>query len=328
MERTGKYDPRTHGVSYSMLSDFMSGRQKARYRIQGIKSKAPAFALTFGSVAHEVLDVAYNEIARGVITTVPDRDHIMGWIAMAEKTWNKANPGASTKALQFLELSLLYAEAVFPHYFEFYADTIFKMEWDESLTEKFHRFPFKIAGYETIPILVKMDSAYWKTAILKKTKKKVSRLWLFETKTSSRIDEANIVDLLPSSLQQNIYMLALHDVVGTKPKGATRNVIRRPGQRRGQKETLKDFGVRIEADIKKRPEHYFKRFSLLSDDYELELCRSDLQGVLVDFLKWFDGKSIHYRNTNECDGKYGRCQYTEGCLMGNWGAFNKEPEDG
>jgi hypothetical protein len=322
------YDPLKHGVSYSMLSDFMECRQKSRFRATGVKTKGVPLPLVYGTIVHEILDLAHTGIAAGEITKIPGRKRVEFWCRKAEEIWIKQNPHASTKSLSNLELSLALAEAVMPAYFRFHRKTLFKMKWDDTLTEKFHKFKFKIAGYTEVPILVKMDSAFWQPTRNRKTRKLTDRLWLFETKTGARIDEAEIVDLLPMSLQQNIYLIALHRVTGKKPRGAVRNFVRRPGLYRRKDEPLVKYKDRVVEDVEKRPEHYFKRFRLLADGTELEKCKGDLQGVLVEFIKWWEGKTIHYRSTNACKGQYGFCTYWPICAQNDWSTFTGGPEDG
>jgi len=320
------YNPLKHGVSYSMLADFQECRQRARFRATGVKLKTIPLPLVFGTVVHEILDLAHTGIAEGEITKVPGVKRVEFWTKKAEDVWIKQNPHASAKSLQNLELSLAYAEAVMPSYFKFHRKTLFKMRWDDSLTEQFHKFPFRIAGYTEVPILVKMDAAFWRSTRSIKTKKAFKRLWLFETKTGSRIDEAEIVDLLPMSLQQNIYLIALERITGKKPRGVVRNFVRRPGLYRRKDEKLVSFKKRIIEDVEKRPEFYFKRFQLLASDEELEKCKSDLQGALLAFIAWWEGKTVHYRSTNACKGQYGFCNYHPICARDDWTGFIGGPK--
>jgi hypothetical protein len=260
----------------------------------------------------------------GNITKLPARKRIIRYVKWAEEVWLKQNPRASKKALEILQLSCALAEGLLPVYFRYWKKSLFEMKWDDGLTEVFHKMPFQVTGHDNVPINTKMDSAYW-VRQKRRNKKFVRKLWLFETKTSSRINEDDLIETLPIGLQHAIYMMALQHIYGKMPRGVLYNYIRRPQIYRRKEEEIQDYVKRCVADAKKRPDFYFLRLEMVTDKDEVEEARGEVQGIINEFLKWIDGKVIHYRSTNSCIGRYGRCPYLPICANDDWTFFTGGP---
>jgi hypothetical protein len=334
MKKNEPYDPRKHGISYSKISDWLECRQKARFQVDGVKPIAPSYPLTFGTVIAEIQSHAHRGIATGKITKVPGKKRIRRYTKYAEEAWLKENPKASQKALEYLELSCALAEVIMPEYFKYWRDNLFTMEWDDKLTERFHKIPLKVSGYDEVFLNQKMDSAYWLKKKIrnrkKGTTKTVRRLWLFENKTSSKIVEQDLVDTLPIGLQHGMYMIGLEYLYGKLPRGVLYNYIRRPGTYRRKDEPVNEYAERCLEDIKKRPEFYFIRLEMVTDKDEVNKVREELQGIIIDYLRWLDqikkypnGALAHYRTTGACMGRYGRCSYLAICSQNDYTFYTK-----
>jgi hypothetical protein len=76
----------------------------------------------------------------------------------------------------------------------------------------------------------KMDGLYKKNGI-----------WLFETKSKSRIDEGTIVDALPLDFQNKFYLSVARKLHKIQPSGVKYNIIRRTQMEQRKNETAKKF---------------------------------------------------------------------------------------
>lgn len=298
------YDPRTHGVSFSMLEDFMNCRQMATYRAEGIQSRAPSMPLTFGTIVHDVMAQGHIAMTKGKKLKIKE------YVKISEALWRKNTPRASVDAVQIMEQALLFAEVVMPLYFEYWADFYRKVKWLQ--VEDFGRVEL-VVGDSKIPFNFKMDGVY-------STGKTI---WLHEQKTHSRWDEAALMDRLPFSLQIVAYLIALREYSNRYAAGVNYSIIRRPNLRQGNVETLPAFGERIKADIRSRPDFYFVKFEVGIDQKEQVRAGEYLYGLIKDFLDWHDGKVPTYRNTSQCENKYGRCTYLPICARGDMNGFTK-----
>jgi len=154
-------------------------------------------------------------------------------------------------------------------------------------------------------------------------------LWLFETKTKSRLGEhgeSNLVDILPHELQTNLYLGAMVGMYGRVPGGLVLNIIRRPNFKQKKNEGPVAFAKRVEADVKKRPEYYFIRIRMTIDKNDLQRMQNEHAQLVQDFVNWSQGKGFHYRNSGECENKYGTCEYLKICANGDYvGMYQREP---
>jgi hypothetical protein len=317
------YDPRKHGISYSTISDFLECRQRARFRADRVQSKIPSYPLTFGIIGHHVLKTAHVGIATGEITKIPGRKRVAKWVQLAETEWKKQNREASPKSLETLDLACAIAEITMPEYFKYWKKSLFEMAWDDKLTERMHKVPFQVSGYTEIVLNVVMDSSYYLRRI--KNGKRFRSLWLFETKTSSRIVEGDLIDTIPIGLQHSIYMIAIEHLYGRLPRGVLYNFIRRSSVHRRKEEPSREYAERVLEHIQKDPSHYFIRIEMVTDRDEVAKARGELQGIINEYIKWYEGKVIPYRSTNACINKYGRCPYLPICSNDDYTFFTGGP---
>jgi len=338
MHKREPYDPRKHGISYSKISDWLGCRQKAAFAAQGVVPVSPSYPLTFGTIVAEVQQHVHRGIGEGKITKLPGPKRIKRYVSMAEKQWQKENPKAGQKALEYLDTSCALAEVIMPEYFKYWKKNLFEMKWDSTLTERFHKIPVKVSGHIEVNINAKMDSAYWlyrKVRSKKDRRKFVKKksLWLFENKTSSQIVVDKLVETIPIGLQHGMYMIALEHLFGKLPKGVLYNYIRRPGTYRRKEEPSGEYAQRCLTDIKKRPEFYFIRIEMVTDKDEVTRVKGELQGIILEYLKWLDGMRehsvgslTHYRNTGECNGKFGLCPFLPICSRNDYTFFSGGPK--
>ena len=139
---------------------------------------------------------------------------------------------------------------------------------------------------------------------------KRKRLWLFETKTKSRIDEETLQDMILQDVQIMLSLWIIKNVLDRIPSGVLYNVIRRPGQKLLKDEPLKSFFGRVEKDVSspKRYDHYFKRWEFAIYWNEVEQWKKDfLDPVMMEIRMWFEGTLPTYVNPYSLVNQYGKC---------------------
>ena len=180
-----------------------------------------------------------------------------------------------------------------------------KRKW--MAVESNFKIPFELPSGTTTYLNGKIDGAFLSG----------KKIWLFETKNLGRIDESNIVEMLPFNFQLNLYMYALSQVSDHSIGGALYNITRRPGQRQGATEPNFRFLGRIAEDIAKRPDHYFMRFEVPTDRGHIDNWSFQvLEPILLDMERWWNsikGGSTWedtmntYPNPSALVSEYGRC---------------------
>ncbi len=309
-----KYSLEKDGITQGLLSTWQACRQKAKWYLEGWSLRSTSMGLTYGEVGHEVLEMAYEDIRTKHLKTIPSVQQIKTYISKVEKLWIADHPRCNAKSLEFLELSLLIAEATLPLYFEYWEKDLKEMHWEE-LEHEF-KVPYELSLEITyhFPIRGKMDGIFYS---------RDSKLWLFESKFKSRIEEGDLVDTLSFEFQVSLYLWALWKTKKIVPAGVLYNIVRRIGLRQGIKEGIIQFAKRCVEDIKSRPEFYFIRLEVNVTKKELEIFDLELKDMLTDFIKWWKGLSGHYKNTGLCIDKYGSCSYLPLCSGQRFNLYSK-----
>jgi len=304
------YDPYRDGVTQSLLSMWLECRQKALYCLQGYTPKGVSASMTQGTVGHGVLQFVYEAMSQGKLKGPPNAAYVSKVIDKVEKIWKAENPRASRQALQDLELAGLHAMHLLPIYFDYWKDDFKKLVW-LSLEMDF-KVPLPVKNGKIVPVRGKMDGVF-----------KRSGVWLFETKFKGMINEGNILDTLSLDLQVNLYLWALYTLHGIQPSGVLYNVVRRPGLSQGKKETFAKFCTRLAKDINNRPDWYFYRFEVSTDKDDMRKWTAEFEPMMEEFLAWWEGLSGHYRTSNACVSKYGRCWGLSPCAENNFHNLTK-----
>jgi len=297
------YDPYRDGVTQGLLNNFATCRQKARWFLEGWTSRYFAHT-TYGSVVHAVFDEVYNGVQNGTIKECPTRQQVSKILVKIEDAWKKENPRADARSIESMEMALLFSTEIIPPYFRFWESDISGVKWLG--VEDTFKFPLKLANGRVVFVRGRRDGQYL-------TGKKGEDLYLFETKTKSRIVEGDIVDVIPLDLQVRLYCYSLLVEYGKFPKGCTYNIIRKPGLKLKKGESIQEFSRRCAQDIEERPDHYFMRFNVTFTQKEIREVEEHLRAMVTDFVNWWEGKSPHYHNSASCETKYGACDYLRLC---------------
>jgi len=300
------YNLEKDGVTQGCLSTFQACREKARLYLDGWSAKVESSALVYGTIGHAVLEDIYSQ----KLGRIPTKQDVIKSVRKIEKVWWKEHKSPDPRTAQDLELALLVAEATLPDYFNFWKKDFSRLKW--VMVEGSFNEPIKLDDGTVVPVRGKIDGAF-----------KSPNLWLFETKFKSMINEDDLVDTLPLDKQINVYLWALARKFKTTPAGVLYNIVRRTSLRQSKGESLLQFSKRIAEDIKARPTFYFIRLEISISKKEIETFEQELKGMVQDFADWTRGKVPHYKCSEMCVTKYGKCNYLPICSSGSTAGFTK-----
>lgn len=302
-----KYNPYNDGVSQGLLATFMRCRQEAKNFLLGLEQLRASSPMQFGSIAHRVLELVYLEHK-----TAPSRKEVLRTLNKVIREFQKEEGRRlSPEGLENLETNAAILEAVLPEYFKFYKAEFGASKWLE--LEQVFKVESPIVG---VPLVGRIDGAFMQR----------KELWLFESKTKGRIEEESLTDSLAFDFQTNLYQYILGKKYNKVPTGVLYNIIRRPGQRLKQKESLKQFTSRILEEITAQPDHYFLRYEIISPSTESSRFQQELHDVLKEFIDWWEGKLPTYRNTSSCIQRYGPCRFLPLCASGDKTMYRNREE--
>jgi len=116
-----------------------------------------------------------------------------------------------------------------------------------------------------------------------------NKLGIFETKTKSRIDEADIRDGLKADMQTMIYLFATYLDSKEFPETVLYNVIRRSTMYQRKDESIKSFIDRIKHDMSIRPDYYFMRWEVTVTKEDItSFVKKTLDPILIQFVSWYN----------------------------------------
>lgn len=315
------------GVTQSFISGWLTCREKARLdMVNGLRQVRGADAFSYGTLTHEALEVLY---APGRQPTGPEMDAAMK-TALANVL--KENPRATADTLNKVTEQAKVVRVVVEAYFKFWHKDFKEIAW--VAREKEFKHAYKLPSGRMTFVRGKRDGDF-------RAGKTAPRLFLFETKTKSRLDEDNLMDWLPLDLQTNLYFWAMKQDYGETPAGVKYNVLRKPGLRQGVSETFDAFLKRIVKDVAKEPEKYFHRYDVAVLAEEIGAWEIGFAEVMRDIEAWWNGIALtfkvptslpvvapsggHYMNPTACIGKYGACEFLKLCGRGEkTGLFQRE----
>jgi hypothetical protein len=307
------------GVTQSLLAKWLQCPERARLAyIEGFSSIYLSKHLEFGSLVHEVLDRIYTSWLLGKQADSPIDLQVYvknGLTIQKSKDQERINSLGiqSQDAVDMLEENYAIAEPTLSEYFAHWQSDWGRFEW-VGLEEKFN-MPFE-TPFSDKPIYLrgKFDGIM----------RLGGKLWLFETKTKSRIEEEDIVDKLGFDLQVCMYLYALEKIYGERPKGVIYNIMRRSSVRRDKDMSLIAYSNKIREDIKKRREFYFMRYECSMTDDDREKWLKNFNGMMQAFIAWTKGEN-QFQNHMSCSGQFGRCEFLNICGKSDVTFYKKRP---
>ena len=293
------------GVSQSFIASYLTCREQTRLKyIELWQSKTISLPLEFGNCFHWMLKNIYTPKKVSMNPAA-----IKALMAKYKNFWKKHNPIPSKKQLEKQEIVYGMCTQVLPEYvkrwdgdwknkYTYGANTVKPKKW--LALENRYEIPYTYPDGKKTFLLAVFDGCFYD---------KRKRLWLFETKTKSRIDEETLQDMILQDVQIMLSLWIIKNVLDRIPSGVLYNVIRRPGQKLLKDENLKSFLGRIKKDVSnpKRYDHYFKRWEFAINWNEVKQWKKDfLDPVMMEIRMWYEGKLTTYINPYSLVNQYGR----------------------
>lgn len=297
-----------HGVTQGCLGAFLTCPElcKLKYR-QGWGRIKGSDALQFGSMVHSVLERTYN-------TGTPTPETAAPIVKKVEQETLDATGGLLPDSdRESLETTFSQLEAVVPEYFRYYSQDANVNWW---ALEHVFEVPFKFSDGREVMVRGKIDG-------LAEIGRK---LWIFETKTKGCIEESNIMELLPTDLQVNLYTWAARNSFEREVAGVIYNIIRRPRLRQGAKESARDFRNRLIEDVETRPGFYFHRFECCVLEQDYQAWQQNFRSQMDILRGWFEAEIPHYRNSTSCQTRYGLCEFLPVCSRSDFNGLVQREE--
>lgn len=278
-EQPPLWDLYRDGVTQSVLTSFLTCPEKCRLGlIEGLTPLRVSGALAFGNLFHEMLDLVYSAEREGapydvkaLLAGIEERDRAVLLEAATDEY-----------SMEDFEENIGMAEPLLAEYFKQWGSDFSQYQW-ESLEEVFEAKwsdAFACPGDPTFgpPIFVrgKFDGIF----------RMHGKLWLFETKTKSRIEDSHIADSLSYNFQVMVYLWAAKQVYGERVHGVVYNLVRRPQLRRGKGQSVFQFCDRVALDIQERPEFYFTRLNCTVPESDQKEFEKRFDAIMTRFLAW------------------------------------------
>lgn len=297
------------GVSQTRLSEFIHCPQAALYTFQGWHSPTTKESLAFGGLVHDLNEGLYKRVRAGGPLASGDPDLVRKYIASATRAWRKRTTGWSSPAeAQTVELCIAKANAVYPGYCAKWSKDFDPTRWRELEGE----FDVSWRGFRLkgrIDGVIVIDD----------------ELWILESKTTGRID-GSLDDALTFDFQTLFYVTAAEVALEQPVAGAIYNVIRRPGHKLKQGESLPRYTARVAAEVEKDPDRFFKRFELTFSLKRRERFEQELSWKLLAFGEWCkSGGALTWKDERACRGRW-NCDWLDACSSGSMAGYREEGE--
>lgn len=356
------------GITYSALSTFLECREQFRLGyVEGWSPKESSDAIEFGSIFHNFCE--HFDFQQPHSSAVEQIDKCITNLLKTRRSNHKTVSNEYSHLLQLAKTTFLgYIKAQPNDHLQWIAReenfscpiTVPRRHWIRQVGT--HREVVSLqnnggagdrdTGYRTINLRGKRDGIFVYP-------ERPNELWVFETKTKSRIDEEGLLASLGFNMQAMLYayvtreqykskvvqdnrtpkqggVLPRGEIVPAVVKGILYNVIRRPGQKLKVGEPLAAFFGRVAAEIEKDPDHYFKRQVITLQPNDLDdWATTVLFPILNQLLDWWESVSatpstpfnpqsdLHYFNPNALFNTYGRCHLFNLITSGNKFMYKK-----
>jgi len=288
--------PDPEGITQSLIQSFLKCRRSFLYQMNKWASEGKRTNFANGSITHDTLDKVYTFYKkRGKL---PSEKLIKKWLSKYDKENPNWLPTGNTDAERYKAVCfVMVTEYVKYHKADFKRGRIAGIEQVFDIKWRGYRF----RGKKDLTFNIKQ------------------RRWIMETKTSGRIQEDILMLKLAFDFQNLFYVNAEEVEHKVKVAGVLYNIIRNPGLKFTDA-SLTKYCERLRKDVKKRPEHYFKRFEIPYTNIDKknfkeelhEICK-DIEGLLYCPVKQTLCKA--YKNTRSCTGMF-PCSFIKACASG------------
>lgn len=296
------YDPLQDGITQSLLCQFLRCRRAFVLSILGWQSIEKKLTHANGTITHDILDKCYTYYVAH--NALPNKVQIKKWIDSYDTDHPDWMPG---KQMDLIGKYKMVCYTMIIEYLNFYNS-------QGEFTKR------KVLGAEDIFDLQYKGMRLRGKKDLRYLLIKANENWILETKTMARIIETDIISRLQMDPQCLLYTIAEELEFGYKCSGVCYNIIRNPGHKVGASESLQQYCNRLKAEIRKDPNHFFKRFYVpftAKDKMEFKL---ELMHKVNEMKKITDGHSYPYKNETACVNNF-NCHYLPACSSGNLNGY-------
>lgn len=291
------------GVTQGFINSFLECREQTRLKfVEGWTTNVVSQALMDGHMGHAVLGWAYEEtMLKGAPSGIPDRRWLTQALNTFETEWIATHSNLRSDDYDVLYRAQHMLMAILPSYFEHWKEDFSdKTQWESTEAT----FSVGLRAGPLKQTVVPMRGRY--DGVLRRGSAR--RLWLFETKFKSTIDEDEIVDILPLDTQCMLYLWSLRLTHGEMPQGVIYNVVRRPQLRQKKHESVEQLFARIRKEAETNPDKYFMRLEMeITEEELLTWKRKFLVPVVNEIHRWArHAPGSHYMTPAALRSRYGR----------------------
>jgi hypothetical protein len=279
------------GITQSMLGEFQTCRKRFLFKINRWQWAGINWNVQFGNVCHDVLEKIYQ------CDKVPSAKKIRPWVDDYLAKWETEHPEVNGNEM---ERHGIVAIVVLEEYL-----TRYLKDWtDKKILGAEQEFSVFFNG---VRLRGKKDITYL-------TKAKVRGIG--DHKTKGRIEEESLMLLLTFDLQNLFYILCEELSDKVKVGEFLYNVIRNTELKPSAGESWSAFSQRLRKEIRKKPDHFFKRYRVPYREEDKAVFRQELQWKIDDVKAFLRGELKPYKNERACVQGFMKCEFLRACSSG------------
>jgi hypothetical protein len=290
----------TTGITQSRIACFMKCPVCFLYACNRYRSKF-ASQYNYGNIIHDVLDKTYDMYRQH--KQLPLSQDIKDWVG------EYVNDHKEELGNDWNEIGrdMVCSEIVIPEYLRYYkSDFDQKIVFTECYVEGyFYDFLLKAK----VDLGLQFNDGF---------------VFTMDHKTSSRIVETTLIKVLSLIIQHPFYGLIIDLSKAFTVGGSYHNIIRNPKSE--FKGDWKEFASSLQKEIRRKPDHYFKRIRLAYSDQDKRLFQRELSIILGKINDTLHNPNELYRNTCSCDGKF-TCEYLTACSSESLTSYKQVEHD-
>lgn len=281
------------GITQSLITSYLKCRREFLFKLNRWTNAKKAKSYAFGSIAHETLDKVYTYYMEH--KKLPGLTLIKEWV----NTYDKGRPNwLPLSKAEEIERYKGVCYVLITEYIRYYRDD-FKpgrlLGAEDLFDNRWHNY--RLRGKKDLRFLI------------------AQKIWIMETKTSSRIEEETLMDRLSFDFQNLFYVHNEEVSEKRNVEGVLYNILRNPGLKVGGLSLLQ-YCNKVRKDIRKRPGHYFKRYEIPYTPADKSEFKKELVVILSEIHQFLmDGKIRAYKNPRSCVGKF-PCSFLKACSTG------------
>jgi hypothetical protein len=274
------------GVTYSLLNRYLGCKERFRcLAVEGLKpADAWSHRLGYGSMWH----VCEQALAGNV-----PRENAAGFPPWDAPLRRHAQQQCDKYPLQQAEIGKWYGicATLFPIYVECWSSHPDVTGRTPLLQEEVFDVRYALPSGRAVRL-----RGRWDSVDLIEGGELDWGVYLQENKTKGDIDEVKLRRQLTFDLQTMLYLVALahSEAIGSMPhqlRGVRYNVVRRPRQYQGKKETEAEFLARLAGIVRENPQEFFMRWPVYVHPRDIEVfgrtCLAPLLENLCDDYEWW-----------------------------------------